>query len=406
MLAYQQAILGNPGGPTWTANFTNARGLLPGNDVRDDGAVVGRVTSIGLSRQGQALVDFQLSDRSAAPRADAVAAIEPADLLGDNYLSLSPGISHRPLRGPIAPSHTVNAPRLDEVLDAFSPQVRDGLQVMLLEGGLALDQRGAALAQATVALRPALDAAQGLLSELDTQNGSLARLLGPARVLAAQLDSRRGDIGPLLGGLERTLAATSSDPEALGRGLAGLPSLLARLRSTAGKLAALSTTATPLAGRIESLTGPVASALRGLPDLLHRVQSAAPTFVEALRAARGALKTGTPGLQRLATAFPTLRAQAPGISTLMADLDAAAPGIAQGFFVDFPDQADESGRQPLDPFADPRRSYWRGAAVFSCEAFGVPVRPGCLTRALANLAHQPPPTSGPARHLLDYLLKP
>jgi hypothetical protein len=88
----------------------------------------------------------------------------------------------------------------------------------------------------------------------------------------------------------------------------------------------------------------------------------------------------------------------------MAEVDQAAPGIAQGFFVDFPDQADESGKQPFDPFADPRRAYWRGAAVFSCEAFGVPVAPGCLNRALANLVKQPPPQSAQARRLLGFLL--
>src|SRR5205807_10231101 len=74
------AVAGDPGGPTWTAEFTNARGLIAGNDVRDDGAVVGRVTSIGLSRRGTALVRFQLSNPGAAPRADAVAAIQAADL--------------------------------------------------------------------------------------------------------------------------------------------------------------------------------------------------------------------------------------------------------------------------------------------------------------------------------------
>ena len=51
-----------------------------------------------------------------------------------------------------------------------------------------------------------------------------------------------------------------------------------------------------------------------------------------------------------------------------------------------------------------RSAYWRGAAVFSCEAFGVPVRPGCLTKALANLSKQPPPKTSAARELLGYLL--
>ena len=140
-------------------------------------------------------------------------------------------------------------------------------------------------------------------------------------------------------------------------------------------------------------------------SLVTRVRSAAPDFSGALSTAQSALVTGAPGLSELARALPVLRRQAPSISTLLSELDQAAPGIAQGFFVDFPDQADESGRQPFDPFADPRRAYWRGAAVFSCEAFGVPVRPGCLSRAVTNLAHQPPPKTAAARQLLGYLLR-
>ncbi|MFL5822356.1 MAG: hypothetical protein ACJ764_02825, partial [Solirubrobacteraceae bacterium] len=308
------------------------------------------------------------------------------------------------LRRPIGTGHTVNAPRLDEVLDSFSPQVRDGLQVMLLEGGLALDRRGGALARATVALRPALSSAQEVLDELDTQDGSLARLLGPAQALAGQLDSRRRDFGPLLGGLARSLEATSSAARPLGQGLAGLPSTLGRLHTTADRLTSLTGAATPLVSRLEPLTGQLEATVRGLPPLMDRVRQAAPSFAQALGTARDALVTGARGLSTLASAFPVLRAQAPGISTLLSEADAADPGIAQGFFVDFPDQAHESGRQPFDPFADPRRAYWRGAAVFSCEAFGVPVRPGCLAKALANLMRQPPPKTSGARHLLSYLL--
>lgn len=400
-----QAVAGDLGGRTWTAEFTSARGLLAGNDVRDDGAVVGRVTSIGLSHDGTALVRFQLSDRAAAPRADAVAAIQAADLLGDNYLSLSPGGARTPLRGPIPTARTVDAPRLDQLLDAFQPNVRDGLQTLLVEGGLALDRRGGALARATVALRPALQAAGGVLDELDTQNGSLARLIPNAERVAAQLGSRSSDVGPLLDDLSRTLGVTAAAATPLGQGLSALPATLAGLRGTARGLAGTASAATGLASRLEPATDALAGAVRGLPGLAGRARAAAPTFAAALAAAGSSLTAGAPGLRELSSAFPTLRAQAPSIATLLAELDQAAPGIAQGFFVDFPDQAAESGRQPFDPFADPRRAYWRGAAVFSCEAFGIPVAPGCLERALANLARQPPPQSGPARRLLGFLLR-
>jgi virulence factor Mce-like protein len=390
------AVVGAPGGPTWTAEFTNARGLLPGNDVRVGGAPVGRITSISLARNGTAVVRFRLSDRTAHPRSDATAAIEPADLLGDTYMSLAPGTAASTLHHAIATDHTVNAPRLDEVLDAFGPRVRDGLQALLVEGGLALDQRGGDLARAAVALRPALTAANGVLSEVNSQNGSLARLVPAAERAAAELDSRRSDLGPLIDDLDTTLNATARTSGALDQAVAGLPGTLARLRSTSGQLAATEAAATPLAKQLEPVAAPLGATVQGLPALIAQVKAAAPTFDQALTAARQVLVAGTPGLTRLSAAFPVLRGQAPTISALLGELDGAAPGIAQGFFVDFPDQAAESGRQPFDPFADPRRAYWRGAAVFSCEAFGVPVAPGCLTKALANLPAASPSPSGPS----------
>jgi virulence factor Mce-like protein len=402
-------LLGNPGGPVWTAEFTNARGLLAGNDVRDGGAIVGRVSSITLSRQGTALVHFKLSDRRAVPWADAAALIEPEDLLGDNYMSLSPGNSRAPLRGPIPAGHTVNAPRLDEVLDSFQPDVRDGLQTLLVESGLALNQRGADIARATVGLRPALDAADSVLNELNTQNGSLANLVPVAQRAAAQLDSRRAEIPVALVGLSRTLGATARASGALGASVDGLPSTLARIAATSSQLQTTADAGAGLARRLQPELASLAGVARGLPALVDRVRSAAPALQTALSTATSTLVSAGPALSRLSSAFPVLRGQAPALSTLLGELDAAAPGIAEGFFVDFPDQADESGKQPFDPFADPRRAYWRGAAVFSCEAFGVPVAPGCLSMAIANLTRQSLPsgaltarplrrTPRPARH--------
>jgi ABC-type transporter Mla subunit MlaD len=398
------AALGISGGRSWTAEFTDARGLVAGNDVRVGGAVVGRVSGISLSRSGTALVRFTLADRRAYPRTDAAAAIRPADLLGDNYLSLSRGTSSSLLRGPIRTADTVNAPRLDQVLDAFGPRVRTGLQTLLVEGGIALDQRGGGIARAIVDLRPALDAAYGVLGELDAQNVALARLLPAAEGATGQLDARRADLGPLLGGLARTLSATAGSAGALDQAIVGLPGTLSQARSTATRLSSLAATATPLAGTIGTVAAPLGEAVQGLPSLLDRIRTAAPSLTVAVQGARQALVQGGPGLAELARALPVLGNQAPEISSLLGELDQAAPGIAQGFLVDFPDQAAEPGNQPLDPFADPTRNYWRGAAVLSCQTFGVADAPGCLTKAIANLSaatptslHRAAPASGGAR---------
>ena len=58
----------------------------------------------------------------------------------------------------------------------------------------------------------------------------------------------------------------------------------------------------------------------------------------------------------------------------------------------------------FDPFAEPTRAYWRGAAVFTCETFGVPVAPGCLTKALANLNKVPAERFTTTSALLRYLI--
>jgi hypothetical protein len=63
----------------------------------------------------------------------------------------------------------------------------------------------------------------------------------------------------------------------------------------------------------------------------------------------------------------------------------AAPALATGLFVHVAGQASEPGRQPFDPSTDSRRRYWRGAAVMSCETFGLKVEPGCLTAALTRM---------------------
>jgi ABC-type transporter Mla subunit MlaD len=437
ILAVGALLLSIGGKRTWTAEFANARGLVVGNDVRVGGAIAGRVTSIRLSRAGRALVGFSLDDAAAAPRADAAAAIRPVDLLGDAYLSLTPGSARTPLRGPIAAAHTTNAPRLDEVLDTFSPRVREGLRTLLIEAGLALDGRGGDLNRAIVALRPAVAAADADLRELNGQDQALARVVPAAERVVAQLDGRRQDIGRALDGLARALDATAGESGALDRALAGAPATLASLRSTAAQLGTTAHSARPVAARLAASAPALSAAVQDLPGLLARVRGGAPGLAQGLRAARTALAGGRSSVPRLATALPQLRALSPVLDSFLGELDTAMPGIAEGFLVDFPDQAAEPGTQPFDPFADKRRGYWRGAAVFSCEAFGVPVRKGCLTEVLGGggprrerspalkvpaapkpavpalpipkvtVPVQPPVhVGGPAGHLLDYLLGP
>lgn len=379
-------VLTHDDAPRYVARFTNARGLVSGTDVRVGGAIAGRVTDVVLADDGSALVRFTVDDDRARPREDAVAAIRPVDLLGDNYLALTPGHAARPLAGAISTARTSNAPRLDELLGTFRRPVRDALGTLLVEGGLALDRRGPDLAAASVALRPAIAAADRVAQELDGQSDAIGRAVTSADRALGDLAGRSADVRPVLGGLRRTLAATAERPDALDAGLQGLPATLGRLRGTAARLDATARAATPLAADLRTTAAPLAAAATDLPPLLRRIPSASRDLRPTLRAATQLLTRGAPTIRTLQRSIGKVRATAPKASALVDALVPAIGPITDGFLVNFPDEAMEPGNQPGDPFADPRRAYWRGAAVFSCEAFGVPVKPGCLQDVLKAFA--------------------
>ena len=366
------------------AEFASARGLVTDNDVRLAGAVVGRVRSISLTPRGTAVVEVGLGRGAPAPRADATAAIRPGDLLGDTYVSYDPGRARAPLHGKIGLASTANAPRLDDLLATFGPGVRAGLRTLLVEAGVALDARGPDLNRLALALRPALGAAHRTLGELARERRTLGALVADAEHAAGPLARRERDLGALVERLRTVLRATAAHRGPLAAGLDGLPATLRALRGTAARLDATATAARPVAVALAGSAPALGRATAGASPLLARGRAAARALTPLAGTLRGVLARGAPTLRSLAGGVGAVRGQAPDAAALAHELVPAAEGISRGFFEDFADQAAEPGRQPFDPFADPSRAYWRGAAVFSCEAFGVPVRPGCLREALGG----------------------
>lgn len=368
------------------AELTNARGLLEGNEVRVQGAPAGSVKRIELTPRNTALVTFSVNGSVPAPRADASAAVRPVDLLGDTYLSLSPGQGAEPLRGPIGLERTSNAARLDDLLRAFAPPVRKGLQALFVELGLALEHRGEDLNRAIVELRPALDATDAVMTELGSQRAGLRSLISDARHLTRQLARRDRDLGTTIDTLAATTRETAARTPGLRRGLDRLPATLARLRLTAGELERTARSARPLARALVAAAPRLSTVAAALKPFLTAARPALRDTRPLLREVRGVLRDGAPALGQLAGGARRLNEAAPELNSFMDALVPAAAPISDGFFVHFADQAAEPGTQPFDPTADPRRNYWRGAAVFTCEAFGVPIAPNCLLMYLRSRA--------------------
>ena len=81
----------------YSAEFTNASGLRPGQFVRASGVEVGKVSHVRLVDGGrQAMVDFTV-DRSLPLYQSTTAAIRYQDLIGNRYLELERGQGDQPL---------------------------------------------------------------------------------------------------------------------------------------------------------------------------------------------------------------------------------------------------------------------------------------------------------------------
>jgi phospholipid/cholesterol/gamma-HCH transport system substrate-binding protein len=100
------------GGTTYRAAFRDASGLAPGNEVRVAGVKVGKVSAIGLARDGNAAyvrVDFRIDDGDLRIGADTEATIQIKTVLGQKYLALAPAGNRRlPAGGQIPLAHTAS----------------------------------------------------------------------------------------------------------------------------------------------------------------------------------------------------------------------------------------------------------------------------------------------------------
>jgi phospholipid/cholesterol/gamma-HCH transport system substrate-binding protein len=84
-----EADFGNGGGYTIHADFSNAGGLNPGSPVELAGVPVGHVTAIHLNGT-RAQVSLRLRD-GVPVQNDAIASIQTKGLLGEQYVTISPG---------------------------------------------------------------------------------------------------------------------------------------------------------------------------------------------------------------------------------------------------------------------------------------------------------------------------
>lgn len=389
------------------AEFQDAFPILEGMYVRVDGSTAGSVGPVEVSDDGFARVTLILDEAIEDPSSDATAAIRQQDTTGDSYVAFEPGDSGKPLpevdgtptiecnaEAATDPCEaTLSAPRFDDLLNAFGPAERTGVELILLELSRGLDQRGDDVNAAALELRPAMVAANQALAEVQSQNAALRSVIEDAEAVTGQAASRRAELAGMIDGLETTLVATASEAGGLDAGLERLPETTARARSTMSALARAAEAGVPLAEEVGASAPELAAAIDAAPEFLDDAGVVLDLSAPTLDLTRELLRAGA----------PTIKADPSRVVTGPFDLAPAASNLLTGVLGDentikalFGDDSNgvgegtldrsglgavsvEPGNQPGYPAEHENRNFLRVSAVLNCTMFGVPIEPGCLT---------------------------
>ncbi len=204
------------GGTTYSAEFTEAAGLVPANEVRVAGVKVGKVTKVELDGD-KVLVSFRVKDAWVGDRSTATIRIKT--LLGQKFLALDPqgSLPMDPGR-PIPRERTLSPYDVQEAFNGLATtvgqidtkQLADSFQVLsqTFEGSAgsvrgALDGLSAlskTISSRDEQLAQLLANTKHITQTLSDRNEQFEKLLADGNLLLGELNKRRDAIGALLRG--------------------------------------------------------------------------------------------------------------------------------------------------------------------------------------------------------------
>ena len=239
----------------YTARFSDATLVLPGDDVRIAGVRVGEVTDVGIVDRKQAEVTFSVSANRKLPK-NVTAQIKFRNLVGQRYVSLSQGSGGDP-NAVLVPGETIplerTRPALDltELFNGFKPLFRalspddvnklsyEIIQVLQGEGGTveSLLAHTASLTSAIAGkdqvIGQVINNLNGALTTINARGDKLSDLVVQVQQLVSGLAADREPIGDAieaLGGLtETTSGLLNQAREPLKQDIAALGGLVNNL---------------------------------------------------------------------------------------------------------------------------------------------------------------------------------
>jgi ABC-type transporter Mla subunit MlaD len=299
---------GSPKSYSAGAIFSNAAGLIPGQNVEIAGAVVGEVSAIRLTPDHRAFVEMKIQSGFVPFRADAECEVKPQSLIGEKFVECDPGspdAKELPQRDglPTVPLAHTHAPvDIDLVFAALREPYVNRLSLITNELGTGVAGRASDLQAAIKRAAPALQQSDRVLRIVNRDRDLLGRLIDRTDTVLAQVAPRDKDVTRFIDRAGPVADTVAQRRDSLAASLDRLPPLLAELEPSARSLAAAARDARPVVHELRQATPslralfadlapltksgrPALSALRSASDQGRRAVAAARPVATKLRAA-------------------------------------------------------------------------------------------------------------------------
>jgi phospholipid/cholesterol/gamma-HCH transport system substrate-binding protein len=258
----------------YSATFTDASGLLPGDDVRIAGVVVGSVDRVAVVDRRLAKVDFSVDAGQPIP-ASATAAILYKNLIGQRFLSLGQGAGATGAMlkaGDTIPvGHTTPPLNLTTLFNGFQPlfAALDPQQVNALS--------------------------MEIVQVLQGEGGTVEALLASTSSLTSAIADRDQVIGQVVDNLNQVLQAVNSRDDELANLVTTLRQLVSGLAADrqpiGAAIASIGDLTQVTAGFLTDARPGLRSDIAALGDLSTQLDAGGPTIEKYLQTAPGKLNT-------------------------------------------------------------------------------------------------------------------
>jgi phospholipid/cholesterol/gamma-HCH transport system substrate-binding protein len=257
------------------AVFDNGSFVIPGEDVRIAGVVVGAIDDVDLTEDNKAAVVLKIEDRAFVPfRKDAQCQIRLQSLIGEQFIECVPTRPRKEGEQPVPelakidegrgkgqhllPADNNVTPVGEDLLRNINrlPQ-REGLRLIVNEFGAGLAGNGDRLRDAVRRANPALKEFDGWIKTLADQDRLLGRLIDESDTVLAAWAEKRKDTAGFIDKAGATAAAAAERGDDIERNFERFPPFLRELTPTMARFSGMADQMTPALNNLDRRAKPI-----------------------------------------------------------------------------------------------------------------------------------------------------